>query len=127
MRGGHQAVHTVPIFGQPCNSSSLQGDLHARRQAAAIVNGDAEMHKLFTELASRYRDRDGGYTRVLRTGVRQGDAAQLAFIEYVDREGELRPARPPRSLLPPAAQAALQAEGPADAQQRAAGQQRVSV
>ena len=48
-------------------------------------------------------------------GIRQGDAAQMAFIEYVDREGELRPARPPRSLLPAAAQAAVDA---AAAQQR---------
>ncbi|EFN57581.1 hypothetical protein CHLNCDRAFT_17719, partial [Chlorella variabilis] len=71
-----------------------QGDLHARRRAAAVVNGDAELHKLFTQLAERYRDRDGGYTRILRTDVRQGDAAQMAFIEYVDRPGELRPARP---------------------------------
>ena len=86
-----------------------QGDLNARRQAAAIVNGDAELHKLFTQLAARYRDREGGYTRVLRTGQRTGDAAQMAFIEYVDREGELRPSRPPRSLLPPAAQAAVDA------------------
>ncbi|KAL4860096.1 50S ribosomal protein L17 [Chlorella vulgaris] len=87
-----------------------QGDLHARRQAAAVVNGDAELHKLFTALADRYRDRDGGYTRILRTGIRQGDAAQMAFIEYIDRAGELRPARAPRSLLPPAALAALEAQ-----------------
>lgn len=85
--------------------------MNAWRAAAGIVHGDAELHKLFGELATRYRDRDGGYTRVLRTRVRQGDAAQMAFVEYVDREGELRPARPPRaaSLLPPAAQAAADA------------------
>lgn len=87
-----------------------QGDLAARRQAAAIVDGEHELHKLFTQLAERYRDRAGGYTRIIRTGLRQGDAAQMAFIEYIDREGELRPARPaPASLLPPAAQAAVAA------------------
>ena len=97
-----------------------QGDIAARRQAAAIVNGDGELHKLFTQLAERYRERDGGYTRVIRTGTRVGDAAQMAFIEYVDREGELRPARPPSlpSLLPPAAQAALDAATAQQQQQR---------
>lgn len=64
--------------------------------------------QLFGEMAERYRDRDGGYTRILRTRTRTNDAAPMAFIEYVDREGELRPARPPqRSLLPPAAAALL--------------------
>jgi large subunit ribosomal protein L17 len=63
------------------------------------------MQKLFGELADRYKERDGGYTRILRTRRRPNDAAQMAFIEYIDREGELRPARPVReSLLPKAAQ-----------------------
>lgn len=63
------------------------------------------MHKLFGELADRYKERDGGYTRILRTRRRPNDAAQMAFIEYIDREGELRPARPGKeSLLPKAAQ-----------------------
>uniref|UniRef100_A0A1D1ZZN5 Large ribosomal subunit protein bL17c n=1 Tax=Auxenochlorella protothecoides TaxID=3075 RepID=A0A1D1ZZN5_AUXPR len=79
---------------------------HARRQAMAILRGDAEVHKVFSVLAQRYSQRDGGYTRVLRTQQRGNDAAQMAFIEFVDRPGELRPARPgrPASLLPPAAQ-----------------------
>lgn len=79
----------------------------ARRQAAAIVRGNDILKRLFGEMAERYRDREGGYTRVLRTRRRPNDGAQMAFIEYVDREGELRPARPPRgvsSFLPLAAQ-----------------------
>ena len=63
------------------------------------------LEKLFGELAERYKGRDGGYTRILRTRQRTNDAAQMAFIEYIDRPGELRPARPVRpSLLPAAAQ-----------------------
>lgn len=88
-----------------------RGNLHARRQAAGIVTTNEALRKLFSELADRYKERDGGYTRILRTGRRQGDAAETAFIEYIDRDGELRPARPVRqtavSLLPAAAQAAL--------------------
>jgi large subunit ribosomal protein L17 len=83
----------------------LQGTLAARREAAAVVRGDGVLRKLFGDLAERYKERDGGYTRILRTRQRPNDAAQMAFIEYIDRPGELRPPRPPRaSLLPPAAQ-----------------------
>lgn len=58
-----------------------QGDLHARRKAAAIVRGDDVMHKLFTEMTKRYQHRQGGYCRVLQTGQRPGDAASMAIIE----------------------------------------------
>jgi hypothetical protein len=59
----------------------LQGTLFARRKAAAVVRGDAVLHKLFTEIAERYAEREGGYTRVLRSRRRNNDAAQMAFIE----------------------------------------------
>jgi large subunit ribosomal protein L17 len=74
-----------------------KGDRPARAEAAAVVRTDRELHKLFTTLAGRYADRAGGYTRVLRCGTRRHDAAPMAFIEFVDRAGELRPARPPAS------------------------------
>ena len=59
----------------------MQGGLNAKRKAAAIVRGDEAMHKLFSEYETRYRERDGGYTRILRTRRRQNDSAQMAFIE----------------------------------------------
>ena len=62
------------------------GDLHARRQALASIPDTALVQKLFTTLAERYADRAGGYTRVLRKGYRYGDAAEMAFIELVDRD-----------------------------------------
>ena len=71
-----------------------KGTLTARRRAAAVVRTDAMVQKLFTEFAERYRERAGGFTRVLQTGQRKSDSAKMAYIEYVDREGELRPARP---------------------------------
>lgn len=82
-----------------------EGSLLARRRAAAVLRGDFELHKLFTELAERYKERAGGYTRVLRTRIRQGDAAAMAFIEFVDRPNELREPKPPR--VPPSERAPI--------------------
>jgi len=62
-----------------------RGDLHARRQALAQIRDERIVAKLFTEIAERYRTRQGGYCRVLRAGVRYGDAATMAVIELVDR------------------------------------------
>ncbi|CAM6039566.1 unnamed protein product [Sphagnum compactum] len=78
-----------------------QGTLAARRRAAGVIHGDENLHKVFSELAFRYKDRAGGYTRVLATRVRQGDAAPMAFIEFVDRPNELRESKPPCSPPPP--------------------------
>lgn len=67
-----------------------RGDLHARRQALASIPDRALVEKLFTTLAERYAERAGGYTRVLRKGHRYGDAAEVAFIELVDRDEDAK-------------------------------------
>ena len=63
-----------------------RGDLHARRQAAAMLKEDKDVAKLFDVLGARYKDRAGGYTRVLKAGFRYGDMAPMAIIEFVERD-----------------------------------------
>ena len=63
-----------------------RGDLHARRQAIAQIKDVLMVKKLFDVLGPRYKERNGGYTRVLKAGFRFGDNAPLAVIEFVDRD-----------------------------------------
>jgi large subunit ribosomal protein L17 len=63
-----------------------RGDLHARRQAIAELRDLLMVKKLFEVLGPRYRERNGGYTRVLKAGYRYGDSAPVAVIEFVDRD-----------------------------------------
>ena len=63
-----------------------KGSLHSRRQAISRLKQNSAVIKLFETLAPRYKERNGGYTRVLKAGFRYGDAAPLAVIELVDRD-----------------------------------------
>ena len=65
---------------------SKRGDLHARRLASAQLKEDQYVTKLFDVLGPRYKERKGGYTRVLRAGFRYGDMAPMAIIEFLDRD-----------------------------------------
>ena len=79
---------------------SKNNTLHSFRQANAIVRERPALTKLFEVLGPRYSDRDGGYTRVMKLSKnRAGDNAEMAVIEYVDRPGEIRAARPPKSRI----------------------------
>ena len=67
-----------------------RGDLHARRQAIAELRDPPMVKKLFEVLGPRYKDRNGGYTRVLKAGYRYGDSAPVGVIEFVDRDVDAR-------------------------------------
>jgi large subunit ribosomal protein L17 len=63
-----------------------RGDLHARRQATAFLRSRDVVHKLFAEVAPRFKDRPGGYARIIKIGPRPGDAAEMVYLELVDEE-----------------------------------------
>ncbi|MEQ8602640.1 MAG: 50S ribosomal protein L17 [Marivibrio sp.] len=67
-----------------------KGGLHRRRQAFAQLRDDAAVAKLFDTLAERYKERPGGYVRVLKAGFRYGDSAPMAVIEFVDRDEDAK-------------------------------------
>jgi large subunit ribosomal protein L17 len=71
-------------------SLAKRGDLHSRRQAAAQLKQDHEVAKLFAVLGPRYKERQGGYVRVLKAGFRYGDMAPMAIIELVDRDPDAK-------------------------------------
>jgi large subunit ribosomal protein L17 len=71
-----------------------KGSLHARRQALAVVRDKDMVGKLFGELTERYRDREGGYTRIVKAGYRFGDNAPVSIVEFIPDEKKKEKAKP---------------------------------
>lgn len=87
----HEKIRTTEIKAKEVKALADQlitlakrGDLHARRQAAVVVRDKAVVKKLFDEIAGRYTERNGGYTRILKLEPRRGDAAPMALLELVE-------------------------------------------
>ncbi len=83
---GQERAKEVKPLVEHAITLGKRGDLHARRQAIAQMRDIAMVKKLFEVLGPRYKDRNGGYVRVLKAGFRYGDSAPVAVIELVDRD-----------------------------------------
>ena len=78
----------VKPFAEKMISLGKRGDLHARRKALAELRSQDVVHNLFAEVAPRFAERPGGYTRIIKLGQRYGDAAEMVYLELVDYEPE---------------------------------------
>jgi large subunit ribosomal protein L17 len=80
----------VKPFAEQMITLGRRGDLHARRLALAELRSQDVVHQLFSDVAPRFADRAGGYTRIVKLGPRHGDAAEMVYLELVDHD----PSRP---------------------------------
>jgi large subunit ribosomal protein L17 len=87
----------VKPFAERMITLGKRGDLHARRLALAALRSNDVVHQLFADVAPRFVDRAGGYTRIVKLGPRQGDAAAMVYLEFVDYEPEATPLAPRRA------------------------------
>ena len=76
----------VKPYAEKMITLGRRGDLHARRQATSFLRSRDVVHKLFAEVAPLFKDRPGGYTRIVKIGPRAGDSAEMAYLELVDDE-----------------------------------------
>jgi large subunit ribosomal protein L17 len=95
----------VKPFAEKMITLGKRGDLHARRQALAALRSNHVVHRLFADIAPRFTERPGGYTRIVKLGPRQGDAADMVYLELVDYEPISSPLAPPRARREEAAPA----------------------
>jgi large subunit ribosomal protein L17 len=84
----------VKPFAEKLITLGKRGDLHARRQALSALRSNDVVHRLFADVAPRFAERPGGYTRIVRIGPRQGDAAEMVYLELVDFEPVATPLAP---------------------------------
>ena len=101
----------VKPFAEKMITLGKRGDLHARRLAMAELRSNDVVHKLFSDVAPRFAERPGGYTRVVKLGPRQGDAAAMVYLELVDHEPAESPLALSRAQRETAETAAPPAEG----------------
>jgi large subunit ribosomal protein L17 len=87
----------VKPFAEKMITLGRRGDLHARRQALAALRSNDVVHRLFADVAPRFSGRPGGYTRIVKLGPRQGDAAEMVYLELVDFEPVAAPVAAPRA------------------------------
>lgn len=96
----HERIHTTEAKAKELRkvadrmvSLAKKGDLHSRRRAARVIQNSVALRKLFDSIASRYTQRDGGYTRIIKTVPRKGDGASMALIELVDNRIDVEPSK----------------------------------
>ena len=84
--GRIKTTQAVKPFAEQMITLGKRGDLHARRLALAELRSQDVVHQLFAEVAPRFAERPGGYTRIVKLGPRLGDAAEMVYLELVDYE-----------------------------------------